>query len=115
MAEREEHINLIQFSEQEARIKKVNRHPITLKFDNLDLQTGCKNSIMGGPFLRGVSGGERKRVSIGVLASEGHRTVLLSIHQPSSKLFYMFHKILLLSDGNPLYFGKGNETMEYFY
>ncbi|KAI3994930.1 hypothetical protein MKX01_041339 [Papaver californicum] len=108
--------------------------------------TGCKNSIMGGPFLRGVSGGERKRVSIGqeiltnpslllldeptsgldstsaqqvvsmlgTLASEGHRTVLMSIHQPSSKLFYMFHKILLLSDGNPLYFGKGDETIEYF-
>ncbi|XP_026447734.1 ABC transporter G family member 9-like isoform X2 [Papaver somniferum] len=108
--------------------------------------TGCKNSIMGGPFIRGVSGGERKRVSIGQeiltnpslllldeptsgldstsaqqvvsmlrdLASEGHRTVLVSIHQPSSKLFYMFHKILLLSDGNPLYFGRGNETMEYF-
>ncbi|KDP27020.1 hypothetical protein JCGZ_20955 [Jatropha curcas] len=25
----------------------------------------CKNTIIGGPFLRGVSGGERKRVSIG--------------------------------------------------
>ncbi|RZC51273.1 hypothetical protein C5167_019692 [Papaver somniferum] len=108
--------------------------------------TGCKNSIMGGPFIRGVSGGERKRVSIGQeiltnpslllldeptsgldstsaqqvvsmlreFASEGHRTVLVSIHQPSSKLFYMFHKILLLSDGNPLFFGRGNETMGYF-
>ncbi|KAI3849278.1 hypothetical protein MKX03_001677 [Papaver bracteatum] len=108
--------------------------------------TGCKNNIMGGPFIRGVSGGERKRASIGqeiltnpslllldepttgldstsaqqvvsmlgALASEGQRTVLMSIHQPSSKLFYMFHKILLLSDGNPLYFGKGDETMEYF-
>ncbi|MCL7039974.1 hypothetical protein MKW94_019970 [Papaver nudicaule] len=108
--------------------------------------TGCKNTIMGGPFIRGVSGGERKRVSIGqeiltnpslllldeptsgldstsaqqvvsmlgAFADEGQRTVLMSIHQPASKLFYMFHKILLLSDGNPLYFGKGNDTMEYF-
>ncbi|RZC51269.1 hypothetical protein C5167_019691 [Papaver somniferum] len=108
--------------------------------------TRCKNSIMGGPFIRGVSGGERKRVSIGqeiltnpslllldeptsgldstsaqqvvsmlrALTSEGRQTVLVSIHQPFSKLFYMFHKILLLSDGNPLYFGRGNETIEYF-
>ncbi|KAI3909308.1 hypothetical protein MKW98_025950 [Papaver atlanticum] len=108
--------------------------------------TGCKNSIMGGPFIRGVSGGERKRVCIGleiltnpslllldeptsgldstsaqqvvsmlsVLASESHQTVLVSIHQPSRKLIYMFHKILLFSDGNPLYFGRGNETIEYF-
>ncbi|XP_026453235.1 ABC transporter G family member 9-like [Papaver somniferum] len=84
MAEREEHINLIQFSEQEARIKKVNRHPITLKFDNLDLQTGCKNSIMGGPFLRGVSGGERKRVSIGqeILTNPS----LLLLDEPTSGL-----------------------------
>lgn len=108
--------------------------------------TKCKNSIMGGPFLRGVSGGERKRVSIGQeilinpsllfldeptsgldstsaqevvtllweLAAKGGRTILMSIHQPSSRLFYMFHKILLLSEGFPLYFGKGKETMDYF-
>ena len=27
--------------------------------------TRCRNNIIGGPLLRGVSGGERKRVSIG--------------------------------------------------
>ncbi|KAI3881225.1 hypothetical protein MKX03_015930 [Papaver bracteatum] len=107
--------------------------------------TKCKNTIMGGPFLRGVSGGERKRVSIGqeilinpsllfldeptsgldstsaqqvvTLLSElakGGRAVLMSIHQPSSRLYYMFNKMLVLSEGNPLYFGKGEETMDYF-
>ncbi|XP_026390810.1 ABC transporter G family member 9-like [Papaver somniferum] len=107
--------------------------------------TKCKNTIMGGPFLRGVSGGERKRVSIGqeILINpsllfldeptsgldstsaqqvvtllwelaKGGRTVLMSIHQPSSRLYYMFSKILVLSEGNPLYFGKGEETMDYF-
>lgn len=107
--------------------------------------TNCKNTIMGGPFLRGVSGGERKRVSIGqeILINpsllfldeptsgldstsaqqvvtllwelaKGGRTVLMSIHQPSSRLYYMFNKILVLSEGNPLYFGKGEETMDYF-
>ncbi|RZC56780.1 hypothetical protein C5167_015634 [Papaver somniferum] len=107
--------------------------------------TKCKNTIMGGPFLRGVSGGERKRVSIGqemlmnpsllfldeptsgldstsaqqVVSllrefARGGRTVLMSIHQPSGRIYYMFDKILVLSEGNPLYFGKGNETMDYF-
>ncbi|TKY59311.1 ABC transporter G family member 14 [Spatholobus suberectus] len=112
--------------------------------NELDL-THCKDTIMGGPLLRGVSGGEWKRVSIGQqlltnpslllvdeptsgldsttarrivltlceLAKDG-RTVIMTIHQPSSKLFYMFQKILLLSDGKSLYFGKGENVMNYF-
>ncbi|GMJ11463.1 ATP-binding cassette G9 [Hibiscus trionum] len=105
----------------------------------------CKNTIIGGPFLRGLSGGERKRVSIGqemlvnpslllldeptsgldsttaqrivstlLELSKGGRTVVLTIHQPSSRLFYMFHKVLLLSEGNPLYFGHGSTVMDHF-
>ncbi|CAH1429045.1 unnamed protein product [Lactuca virosa] len=107
--------------------------------------TRCKTSIIGGPLLRGVSGGERKRVSIGqemlinpsllfldeptsgldsttaqrIVSTlwdlaRGGRTVVMTIHQPSSRLFYMFHKVLLLSEGNPLFFGKGSEVMDYF-
>lgn len=107
--------------------------------------TRCKDSIIGGPLLRGVSGGERKRVSIGqemlinpsllfldeptsgldsttaqkIVSTlwelvNGGRTVVMTIHQPSSRLFYMFHKVLLLSEGNPLYFGKGEDVMAYF-
>ncbi|GAB4849532.1 ABC transporter G member 9 [Ancistrocladus abbreviatus] len=107
--------------------------------------TKCKNNIIGGPFLRGVSGGERKRVSIGqemlinpsllfldeptsgldsttaqrIVSTlselaNGGRTIIMTIHQPSSRLFYMFHKVLLLSEGNPLYFGYGAEVMDYF-
>ncbi|XP_062088742.1 ABC transporter G family member 9-like [Humulus lupulus] len=108
--------------------------------------TKCKNSVVGGPFTRGISGGERKRVSIGQellinpslllldeptsgldsttaqrtvsavaeLASTGGRTVLMSIHQPSSRLFYMFDKLILLSEGNSLYFGNGSDVMDYF-
>eukprot|EP01018_Ginkgo_biloba_P001838 Gb_27520 [translate_table: standard] len=105
----------------------------------------CRNSIIGGPFLRGVSGGERKRVSIGhemltnpslllldeptsgldsttaqriiftlqSLAKRG-RTIVTTIHQPSSRLYYMFHKVLLLSEGNPIYYGEASTAMDYF-
>lgn len=112
--------------------------------NELDL-SHCKDTIMGGPSLRGVSGGEWKRVSIGqelltnpslllldeptsgldsttarkiVLTmselAKGGRTIAMTIHQPSSKVFYMFQKILLLSDGNSFYFGKGEYVMNYF-
>ncbi|XP_009605775.1 ABC transporter G family member 9 [Nicotiana tomentosiformis] len=107
--------------------------------------TKCKDSIIGGPLLRGISGGERKRVSIGqemlinpsllfldeptsgldsttaqkIVSTlwelvKGGRTIVMTIHQPSSRLFYMFHKVLLLSEGNPLYFGRGEDAMGYF-
>nr|CAD1819356.1 unnamed protein product [Ananas comosus var. bracteatus] len=105
----------------------------------------CRNSIIGGPLVRGVSGGERKRVSIGqemlinpslllldeptsgldstiagrivsalLSLAEGGRTVVMTIHQPSSRIFYMFHKVLLLSDGHPIYFGRASRVMGYF-
>ncbi|XP_068645009.1 ABC transporter G family member 9-like [Aristolochia californica] len=119
------------------------KHAVAV-IDQLGL-TKCKDSIVGGGLVRGVSGGERKRVSIGqeilinpglIFLDEptsgldsttaqkivstlwqmasGGRAVVMTIHQPSSRLFYMFHKILLLSDGNPLYFGKGSDVMDYF-
>ncbi|XP_038981126.1 ABC transporter G family member 9-like [Phoenix dactylifera] len=106
---------------------------------------GCCNSMIGGALVRGISGGERKRVSVGqellinpsllfldeptsgldstiagrivtTIAdlARGGRTVVMTIHQPSSRIFYMFHKILLLSDGHTLYFGKGSDAMNYF-
>ncbi|CAN6457635.1 unnamed protein product [Victoria cruziana] len=107
--------------------------------------SGCRNSVIGGDFLRGVSGGERKRVSVGqemlinpslllldeptsgldsttaqrlvsTLAglAKGGRTVVMTIHQPSSRLYYLFNKVLLLSDGHPLYFGQASGALDYF-
>ncbi|KAJ4801636.1 ABC transporter family protein [Rhynchospora pubera] len=107
--------------------------------------TTCHDSIIGNSENRGVSGGERKRVSIGqellinpsllfldeptsgldstiagrivstlLNLTMGGRSVVMSIHQPSSSMFYMFHKVLLLSDGHPIYFGKGSSVMDYF-
>ncbi|CAN1833636.1 ABC transporter G family member 9 [Linum perenne] len=106
----------------------------------------CKGSGDREHASRGmISGGERKRVSIGqemllnpsllfldeptsgldsttaqrIVSTvwelaKGGRTVVMTIHQPSSRLFYMFDKVMLLSEGNPLYFGKGEDVMDYF-
>lgn len=46
--------------------------------------------------------------------ASGGRTIVMTIHQPSSQLFYMFHKLLLLSEGKALYFGKVSSVMDYF-
>nr|QVT92364.1 ABC transporter [Salvia miltiorrhiza] len=107
--------------------------------------TKCRNSMIGGPLFRGISGGEKKRVSIGqemlinpslILLDEptsgldsttalrilntvkglasGGRTVITTIHQPSSRLYHMFDKVVLLSEGCPIYYGLASTAMEYF-
>ncbi|KAF8056790.1 hypothetical protein N665_1268s0002 [Sinapis alba] len=106
----------------------------------------CENTVVGNAFIRGISGGERKRVSIAhellinpsllvldeptsgldataalrlvqTLAGMAHgkgKTVVTSIHQPSSRVFQMFDTVLLLSEGRCLFFGKGRDAMAYF-
>ncbi|KAM7253061.1 hypothetical protein ACFE04_008659 [Oxalis oulophora] len=107
--------------------------------------TKCQNTIIGNSFIRGVSGGERKRVSIahemlinpsllildeptsgldstaayrlvttlGSLAKKG-KTIVTSMHQPSSRVYQMFDSVLVLSEGRCFYFGKGSDAMAYF-
>lgn len=40
--------------------------------------------------------------------------MVTTIHQPSSRLFSMFDKLILLGKGNTLYFGKASDAMMYF-
>ncbi|RWV99023.1 hypothetical protein BHE74_00054208 [Ensete ventricosum] len=42
------------------------------------------------------------------------KTVVTTVHQPSSRLFNMFDKLILLGRGSSLYFGKTSEAMLYF-
>ncbi|PSS01646.1 ABC transporter G family member 22 like [Actinidia chinensis var. chinensis] len=105
----------------------------------------CQETMIGGSFVRGVSGGERKRVCIGneiiinpsllfldeptsgldsttalriveILQdiAEAGKTVVTTIHQPSSRLFHKFDKLILLGKGRLLYFGKASEARVYF-
>ncbi|KAG5002123.1 hypothetical protein JHK87_023195 [Glycine soja] len=109
----------------------------------LDLERCRLTKIVGG-YLKGISGGERKRTCIGyeILVdhslllldeptsgldstaankllltllglAEARRTIITTIHQPSSRIFHMFDK-LLISEGYPVYYGKAKDTMEYF-
>ncbi|CAL1408345.1 unnamed protein product [Linum trigynum] len=100
----------------------------------------CRDTMVGR-----VSGGERKRVSIGqemlvnpslLLLDEptsgldsttaqrimwalkaqarGGRTVVTTIHQPSSRMYGMFDKVVVLCDGWSIYSGRADRVAEYF-
>lgn len=103
------------------------------------------DSQIGGYLNRGISGGEKKRVAIGMelvhepsilfldeptsgldsfnseqvmiclknLTKQG-KTVVFSIHQPSSSVFSLFDQLLLLANGRLAYFGHADESLNHF-
>ncbi|CAN6581891.1 unnamed protein product [Malus baccata var. baccata] len=103
----------------------------------------CADTVIGNWHLRGISGGEKRRVSIALeiltrprllfldeptsgldsasaffvtqtlraLAQDG-RTVIASIHQPSSEVFELFDQLYLLSSGKTVYFGQATDAYE---
>lgn len=105
----------------------------------------CADGIVGNWHLRGISGGEKKRLGIALeiltrpsllfldeptsgldsaaaffvvqaLRSIAHdgRTVISSIHQPSSEVFALFDDLFLLSGGQTVYFGESKRAAEFF-
>jgi len=104
-----------------------------------------RDSVVGSPVKKRLSGGERKRLNIGldmissadiflfdeptsglsskdsehvieIIRSMAHnKIVLVTIHQPTSKLFQMFSKAMLLDKGGKLvFYGTPPEMLEYF-
>lgn len=47
------------------------------------------------------------------LARDEGKTIITSIHQPSSAVFFAFDKLMLLADGNVVYFGTPIDSLEY--
>lgn len=103
----------------------------------------CADRLIGNWHLRGLSGGEKKRLSIALeiltrpsllcldeptsgldsasaffvvqtlrnIARDG-RTIISSIHQPSSEVFALFDDLFLLSTGETVYFGEAKMAIE---
>jgi ABC-type multidrug transport system ATPase subunit len=105
----------------------------------------CQHTKIGGHMIKGVSGGERKRTSIGVelitdpmlifldepttgldsftamsvvetmreLALSG-RTIVSTIHQPSSETFETFDRLMLMCLGKIIYMNDSRFAVDYF-
>ncbi|XP_057415271.1 ABC transporter G family member 1-like isoform X2 [Lotus japonicus] len=104
------------------------------------------NTRIGGWGIKGISGGQKRRVSIcieiltrpkllfldeptsGLDSAASYyvmkristldkkdgiqRTIIASIHQPSSEVFQLFHNLFLLSFGSTVYFGPASAASE---
>ncbi len=46
--------------------------------------------------------------------SSGGRTIITTIHQPRSSIFKMFDILLLLSEGNTMYYGPAKDAVHFF-
>jgi ABC-type multidrug transport system ATPase subunit len=105
----------------------------------------CADTYVGNALIRGISGGEKKRTSIGVellinpsiifldepttgldsttalnvirflnkLAKSG-RTVVSTIHQPSSEIFAEFDRLIIMVQGHIVYQGNSKQSVNYF-
>lgn len=106
----------------------------------------CSNTIIGVPGrIKGISGGENKRLSFASeiitnpnllfvdeptsgldsfmaesvitalqdIAKEG-KTILATIHQPSSEVFQLFDRLLLMSEGRTAFLGSTDNAIEFF-
>merc|ERR1719305_1039473 len=48
------------------------------------------------------------------LAQVGNRTIVTTIHQPSSRIYQMLDKLLLMGQGHLLYYGDASDAADYF-
>lgn len=108
--------------------------------------TACADTLVGGQLIRGISGGEKKRTSVGIelisnpsvlfldepttgldsfialsitqlivnIAKKYNRTVVATIHQPSSQIFDCFDRLLLLSQGLTIFEGRAKNIISFF-
>uniref|UniRef100_A0A7N2M1L1 Uncharacterized protein n=1 Tax=Quercus lobata TaxID=97700 RepID=A0A7N2M1L1_QUELO len=125
----------LQLPDSMSKFEKKERVEMTIK------EMGLHDSMdtrIGGWSIKGLSGGQKRRVSICIeiltrlkllfldeptsgldsatsfhvmsrivkLARQDGRTVIASIHQPSSEVFELFNNLCLLSTGMTVYFGS---------
>ncbi|KAG6610872.1 ABCG transporter ABC superfamily [Phytophthora cinnamomi] len=112
--------------------------------DDIGLRV-CENTMVGDIFHKGISGGQKRRLSIAIemlsnpsiilldeptsgldsastfnvvklisrLSKEG-RTVICTIHQPSSLVYEMFTNVAILTTGQTVYFGPRTKIISHF-
>ncbi|XP_029123853.1 ABC transporter G family member 1 isoform X2 [Elaeis guineensis] len=133
----------LQLPDSMTKSEKKERAEMTIR--EMGLQEAM-NTRIGGQASKGISGGQKRRVSICIeiltrpkllfldeptsgldsaasyhvmnrivnLARHDGRTIIASIHQPSSEVFELFDNLCLLSSGKTVYFGPASLTNEFF-
>ncbi|MED6211664.1 hypothetical protein PIB30_075940 [Stylosanthes scabra] len=135
----------LQFPDSMSCAEKKERADITLR--EMGLQDAI-NTRVGGWGSKGLSGGQKRRLSICIeiltrpkllfldeptsgldsaasyyvmkriaslsLRDGIQRTIIASIHQPSSEVFELFHDLCLLSSGQTVYFGQASDANQFF-
>jgi len=112
--------------------------------DAMGLRT-CEHTLVGDMFHKGLSGGQKRRLSIAIellsnpsillldeptsgldsastynimkylrLLCEEGKTIVCTIHQPSSLVFDMFSNVMILTTGKTIYFGPQTEIIHHF-
>ncbi|KAK0597509.1 hypothetical protein LWI29_026043 [Acer saccharum] len=85
----------------------------------------CKDTIVGDEMQRGMSGGQKKRVTTAPptyqivkcmqqIAQLTEATILMSLLQPDLETFDIFDDIILLSKGQIVYQGPREHVLEFF-
>ncbi|XP_045168960.2 protein white-like [Mercenaria mercenaria] len=129
--------------------KEVSKKRRLERVDEVILELGlrkCQDTIIGHPGrIKGISGGEMKRLSFASeiltnppllfcdeptsgldsfmaesivqtlkeMADKG-KTVLCSIHQPSSEVFALFHHVLIIAAGRVAFLGDTEEALNFY-
>ncbi|KAJ4966461.1 hypothetical protein NE237_018310 [Protea cynaroides] len=133
----------LQLPDSMPKAKKKERAETTIR--EMGLQDAI-NTRIGGWSIKGLSGGQKRRVSICIeiltrpkllfldeptsgldsaasyhvmkriagLCQQHGRTVIASIHQPSSEVFELFRNLCLLANGRTVYFGPASGANEFF-
>ncbi|XP_057417854.1 ABC transporter G family member 1-like isoform X2 [Lotus japonicus] len=135
----------LQLPDSMSKAEKKERAEFTIR--EMGLQDAI-NTRIGGWGIKGISGGQKRRVSIcieiltrpkllfldeptsGLDSAASYyvmkristldkkdsiqRTIIASIHQPSSEVFQLFHNLCLLSSGKIVYFGPASAASEFF-
>ncbi|CAK9163270.1 unnamed protein product [Ilex paraguariensis] len=133
----------LQLPDSMSKYEKKERADATIR--EMGLQDAMDTRI-GGWSVKGLSGGQKRRVSICIeiltrpkllfldeptsgldsaasyhvmnriirLAQQDRRTIIASIHQPSSEVFELFQNLCLLSSGRTVYFGSTSAANEFF-
>ncbi|KAJ4845029.1 hypothetical protein Tsubulata_031431, partial [Turnera subulata] len=135
----------LQLPDSMSKAEKKDRAEVTIR--EMGLQDAM-NTRIGGWGAKGLSGGQKRRLSIcieiltrpkllfldeptsgldsaasyyvmkriaAVDQKDGiRRTIIASIHQPSSEVFQLFNSLCLLSSGKVVYFGPASAANEFF-